>query len=187
MTESAASTLRLLTVSGPPGSGTSTACRLLVPRLGWFYANAGAVFRQLAADAEVSLADYGRRAEADPGIDRELDRRMVELAHQRSPAVLEGRLTGWMAVRHHLPSLRVWLDAPSAVRCARIGRRDHQGEAQALAAMEERERSEASRYAQHHGIDLGDLSIYQLVIDTARHDAEAVVRQVLERLDQEYP
>ncbi|MFA6107710.1 MAG: AAA family ATPase [Candidatus Latescibacterota bacterium] len=174
--------VRVVTVSGPPGSGTSTACRLLVERLGWFYVNAGGIFRQLAEEAGLSLAEYGRRAEVDPRIDRELDNRMVELARTRAPIVLEGRLTGWMAVCHGLEALRVWLDAPAAVRCQRVGRRDRQNGDQALAAMLERERSESTRYALHHGIRLEDLSIYHLVIDTGVDRPEVVVDRILARL-----
>ena len=184
MSDSTCRSARLLTVSGPPGSGTSTACRLLAPRLGWGYVNAGAIFRQLAEEAGVSLAEYGRQAEADPSIDRELDGRMVALARDRAPLILEGRLTGWMASRHGLDALRVWLDADPAARCARVGKRDRQDTGQALEAMLERERSETTRYAVHHGIHLDDLSIYHLVIDTGANPPEAVVGQVLARVQE---
>jgi predicted cytidylate kinase len=177
--------IRVVTVSGPPGSGTSTACRLLVERLGWLYVNAGGIFRELAEEAGLSLAEYGRRAEIDPRIDRELDSRMIELARTRAPIVLEGRLTGWMAVRHDVAALRVWLDAPAAVRCTRVGRRDRQTDDQALAAMLERERSEATRYARHHGIRIEDLSIYHLVIDTGVDRPEVVVDRILARWEGE--
>ena len=58
----------VLSVSGLPGSGTSTACQRLRRELGWFYANAGQVFRELAAEAGLSLAAFGARAVDQAGL-----------------------------------------------------------------------------------------------------------------------
>ena len=104
--------MRLLTISGLPGSGTSTLCKALAAATGWTHFDTGQVFRQLAVEAGVTLAEYGQRAEADPAIDRQLDARMIELARQESGGcVLEGRLMGWMAHRNHMPAIKVWVEA----------------------------------------------------------------------------
>jgi cytidylate kinase len=174
----------IITVSGLPGSGTTTACVRLAGRLGWQHVNAGQIFRQLAAAAGVSLAEYGSRAEADGRIDRELDARMVATARRLGEAILEGRLTGWMVHRHALPALKVWLRAPVEVRAARVGRRDRQPLAEAVAAMQERERSEAARYRAFHAIDIGDLSLYDLIVDTRIHSAARAVEAILTRLQE---
>ena len=174
--------VRVVTVSGLPGSGTSTACQLLQQRLGWSYLNAGQIFRELADEAGVSLAEYGRRAEADPRIDRALDARMVERAGQREPVVLEGRLTGWMVLRHGVPALKVWLEAPAQARAARVGRREGQSAREALQDMAAREHSEQQRYAQFHGIDLADLSVYDLLLDSEQQAPERLVERILEAL-----
>ena len=69
--------MRLVTISGLPGSGTSTLCRALAARTGWTYLNTGEVFRQLAQEAGLSLQEYGRRAEANGAIDRQPAARLV--------------------------------------------------------------------------------------------------------------
>ncbi|MCC7265000.1 MAG: AAA family ATPase [Candidatus Latescibacteria bacterium] len=176
--------MALITVSGLPGSGTSTTCKLLQARLGWRYVNAGEFFRQLAADQGVSLAEMGRRAEADAQVDRELDGRMVDFARQEANLIMEGRLTGWMALRQGLPAFKVWCQAPLAVRAGRVGQRDQQTAEQAAGDIAVREWSEHQRYARHHQIDLDDLSIYDLVLDTAAHDPETVVAQILAALEE---
>ena len=46
--------------------------------------------------------------------------------------------------------------------------------------MVERERSEASRYLDHHGIDISDCSIYDLTIDTGMAKPQSVAAQILD-------
>ncbi len=174
--------VEIVTVSGFPGSGTSTACRLLSEQLGWHYLNAGDIFRQLASDAGASLAEFGRRAEADGRIDRDLDARMLAEARQRQGAVLEGRLTGWMIHRHAVPALKIWLEATPQVRAQRVSRREGQPLDPTVQAMMEREESESSRYRRFHGVDIEDLSIYDLVIDTNRRSAEDVAEAIAAHL-----
>lgn len=170
---------RLVTIGGPPGSGTSTLSRALAAQTGWAYVNAGQVFRQLAEEAGVDLAEFGRLAEGNPDIDRQLDARMVKEARTRVGLILEGRLTGWMARRHGLPAFAVWLEAPVEVRAERVGSRDGESPEVARQRMARREESERRRYLEHHGIDLDDTHIYDLKIDSAAHDADAVCAQVL--------
>ena len=170
---------RVIAVSGLAGSGTTSASRRLAERLQWEYINAGSIFRAMAAEAGVSLAEFGRRAEEDSRIDLRLDARMVEAARRGGGVILEGRVTGWMAARCGLPALKVWLRASAPVRAERIGKRDGQDPRR---AMEEREGSEAARYARHHRIDLSDLSVYDLVVDTERRAPGEVAGLIISRL-----
>ena len=70
----------LITISGLPGSGTTTASRLVADALGLERVPGGEVFRQLAAEAGMSLAEFGAHAQDHPDIDIELDRRLTERA-----------------------------------------------------------------------------------------------------------
>ena len=174
---------RLVTVSGLPGSGTSTVCRLLEKRLGWSYINAGGLFRQAAAEAGLSLAEFGQRAENDPSIDRALDARMVELARHLPRAILEARLSGWLAQRHGLPARKVWLAAELAARAARVGAREGQTTAQAGQEIAARQRSEGQRYMEYYDIDQADLSIYDLVVDTQLGGPGEIADRIVEFLE----
>ena len=172
----------MVTVSGLPGSGTTTACGLLKRELGWEHVNAGAVFRELAAEAGVGLVQFGLQAEHDASVDRALDARMVTTARELGQVILEGRLSGWMAFRHQLPALRCWLAAPVAVRAARVSQRDRSDLALATAEMRQREASEAHRYKAFHGIDYTDLSIYALTLSTEALSPEQIEAAIEERL-----
>ncbi len=174
---------RLITISGLPGSGTSTLCQHLVEHTGRPYVNAGQFFRDLAAERDMSLADLGCLAEENDEIDRRLDARMVELALQNPGAVLEGRVTGWMAHRHQLVALKVWIEADEVVRSGRVGHRDEQSAAAAVAATREREASERTRYADHYGIDLTSMEIYDLVLNSDATPAQLLLERVLTALN----
>lgn len=167
-----------VTISGLPGSGTSSLCKRLAERSGWLYINAGQIFRDMAAEAGASLVDFGRHAEADGDIDRQLDARMIEQARDADRCLLEGRVTGWMVHRHRLPALKVWVHADVHTRAQRVAARDGQSLDEALSACLAREESERLRYAAHHGIDLSDLSLYDLVVDSD----EATVEELSERV-----
>ena len=172
--------MRLVTISGLPGSGTSTLCKTLASAMGWTHFDTGQVFRQLAVEAGATLQEYGYSAEADPDIDRQLDARMIELARQETGGcVLEGRLMGWMAYRNHMSATKVWVKAEIETRVQRVSGRDGQSPEEAMAATRDREESERQRYAQHHDIDIGDLSIYDLVVASDEMGAEQLQTQVL--------
>ena len=173
----------VVTIGGFPGSGTTTVCELLGRRTGWRHLDAGRTFREMAAEAGVSMAAFCARAESDPELDRGLDARMIEAVRTRGGGlILEGRLTGWMVLRAQLPALKVWVFADVEVRAGRVGHRDGQAVEEALGEMVRREQSERIRYHEHHGIDIGDLSIYDLVIDSGREPARRVADRIAERL-----
>ncbi|MEI7649060.1 MAG: AAA family ATPase, partial [Methanomicrobiales archaeon] len=85
-----------ITVSGLPGSGTTSLSRYLSERHGFSLISAGEVFRQLAREHHMELAEFGRLAEADSSFDKMIDARQKEIAGQQDNIIVEGRLSGWM-------------------------------------------------------------------------------------------
>ena len=159
-----------ITVSGPPGSGTTTLARRLAGRTGFRLISAGEVFRALAAERGMDLATFGTLAEADPSIDLLIDERQREIAEATDDIVVEGRLSGLMVI---CADLRVWLQAPLPVRVRRILEREDGADlASAEAETAEREACEARRYRQYYGIDIDDLLPYDLVLNSDRFGVE---------------
>jgi CMP/dCMP kinase len=156
----------LLTVSGPAGSGKSTTAAALADALGYEHVSGGDVFRELAEERGMPLSEFNALAEEDDSIDRDLDRRLREIAESRDEVVLESRLAGWMAAEH--ADLRIWLDAPLEVRAERIAAREDKPLEQAEEETVTRAESEALRYREYYGIEIDDLSIYDLALNTAR-------------------
>ena len=156
----------LITVSGPPGSGKSTNAAGLAGRLGVDHVSGGDIFREMAAERDMTPVEFNEFAEADPQFDRKLDRRLREIATTRDELVLESRLAGWLAADH--ADFRFWFDAPLSVRAERIAEREEKSVDRAEAETKRREDSERKRYGEFYGIDIDDLSIYDAAYNTAR-------------------
>jgi cytidylate kinase len=173
----------LLTVSGPAGSGKSTTAAGLAEALDLEHVSGGDIFRELAAERDYTPVEFNELAEEDEEIDRDLDRRLYEIARDRDGLVLESRLAGWLAPD---ADFRLWLDAPIDVRAARIADREEKSIVQAREETRRRERSERKRYADYYDIPIDDLSIYDLVVNTARWtapDVIAILTTAIERYD----
>jgi cytidylate kinase len=156
----------LLTISGLPGSGTTTVSRIISERNDLEVVSAGEVFRSLAKEYGMNLAEFGALAESDDSIDLKIDERQKEIATTRDNIVLEGRLAGHMAEN----ALKVWIKSPVDVRVRRIVDRESGSFDSKLEETIGREASEAIRYRTIYGIDISDLSVYDLVIDSSLWD-----------------
>src|SRR6056297_1127932 len=121
----------LLTVSGPPGSGKSTTAAALAKAFDLEHISGGDIFRSLADERGLSPVEFNELAEEDEQIDRDLDRRLRDIAVERDDVLLESRLAGWLAADH--ADIKLWLDAPREIRAERIARsEEHTSELQSL-------------------------------------------------------
>jgi cytidylate kinase len=161
----------LLTISGHSGSGKTTVATALSQRLGFVHISAGEVFRELARERSLSVEQLSELAEKNPEIDKMVDQRQVKLAQSHENVVVDGRLSGWI----HKGDIAVWLKAPLEVRADRIAQREGKHLAAALRETKARDLSEAVRYKAFYDIDVADLDIYDLVIDTRHWDQFAVI------------
>jgi CMP/dCMP kinase len=158
-----------ITISGPPGSGTTSLARYLTRKYGLRLISAGEVFRQLASEHGMDLAEFGRRAESDPTIDRMIDQRQKEIGEGSNDIIVEGRLSGWMVQN---ADLKIWLAAPLPCRVQRIANRDQLGEEAARESTEKRQQSEATRYMSYYQIDINDYSPYDLILSSETFGVE---------------
>ena len=169
-----------ITISGPPGSGKTTACTRLAEELGLEAVVFGKVFRQLAAEKNLTLGELGEIAEKDPSIDKDIDARIVETARTHPDIILESRLSAYMLARNGIPALKIYLDASPEVRMARIGNREDKDFQKALEETKQRQESEVKRYKMYYDIDINDLSVYDLVISTDNLTPDEVLERILD-------
>lgn len=171
----------LITISGLPGSGTSTVSRAVAGSLEIERLDGGTVFRRMAAERGLTVVEFGAIAEDDPAIDIELDQRLADRA-AAGDVVLESRLAGWISRNEGLDACTVWIACDEDERARRVGVRDGQTEDEALVTNREREASEAARYQAYYGIDIADLTIYDLLLDSTTTPPDALVAAVLAHL-----
>jgi predicted cytidylate kinase len=181
----------IITISGLPGSGTTTVANILHQKLGLKYVYTGDLFRALAKEYNMDVIEFGKYAEEHPEIDREFERRQAQLARAGN-VLIEGRLAGWVAHNEGIAAVKVWLDAPLPVRVARVATREPKDYNTILQEVKMRETAERSRYIKTYNFDLNNKSIYDLVIDTTNHTPEEIADMIIMRLrelgrDSTYP
>lgn len=172
----------VVTLGGPPGSGKSTAGRLVASTLGLEFHSAGEVFRAEAQRRRMDLEAFGRYAAAHPEVDRDLDRSMQTLA--RAGCLLEGRIQGPLCRRAGVPVYDVVVTAREDVRIRRVAHRDGQTLEEAGTKLRERESSERDRYLRFYRIDLASEPAGLVVDSSDRSPAEvadAILAFVRER------
>lgn len=175
-----------ITISGPPGSGKTTACTKLSEKLGLEAVVFGRIFRELAAEKHLTLSQLGDIAEQDPAIDNMIDDRILQMARTHDNLILESRLSAYMLTRNDIEAFKIHIDASPEVRMERVGLREGETLEQATAATLDRQRSEAKRYMQWYGIDINDLSVYDLILNTDDMTPDEVLDAILEGVHARY-
>ena len=140
----------------------------------------------MAVERGMSLAEFGAYAVAQPAVDVELDRRLAERA-RAGRVVIESRLAGWIAFNEKLDGLLVWIGCDDDVRARRVAAREGTSFDQAMADNAEREKVERDRYLALYGIDLADLSIYDLVLDSGRSSAAEIAERIVRAAHERFP
>jgi cytidylate kinase len=170
---------RPVTITGPPGSGKSTAGRRVAERLGLEFRSAGELFRAEARKRGLDLGDFSRYAEAHEEVDRSLDEQMVVLAARGR--LIEGRLTGALCRRRGVPCVYLHVTADAEVRYRRLAERDGIPFEAAVRATRDREASERDRYLRFYGIDL-EAEVPDFSVDSTNETPETVAHRLLDYL-----
>lgn len=174
-----------VTVSGHPGSGTSTLVRGLMDRYGWTSLNGGDVFREEAKRRGMSLGDFGELCKNELDVDRSLD----ELLRQRMQGpdaanIVESRLAGWWAYRLELPCLRIWLDVSDEERARRVSEREGLALADALEANRARAAVDGERFMLLYDLVPEDPEPYTHVLDATTLNATQILDHVVALLEE---
>ena len=169
----------IITIGGLAGTGTSTTAELLSEKLGIDYISAGSVFRDMAREKGMSVLEFSEFAEGNDDIDKEIDKRQAEKAKSAENLIIEGRLSAYFVDN---ADLRLWLVTPFDVRSDRIAQREDKTVDVAKSEIITREKSEALRYKEIHNIDISNMDIYDLIINTGTFNPEEVSEIILTTL-----
>ena len=161
----------IITIGGLAGTGTSTTAKTLSQEINIPFISAGDVFRQMAVENNMTLLDFSEFDEGNDNIDKALDKRQAEIANNSENLIVEGRISAFFVNADY----RIWLKAPDNVRAERISYREDKSLDTVKQEIAERTASERKRYMEIHDIDIDNLDIYDLIINTDTFNIESTV------------
>ncbi|MEM0021676.1 MAG: AAA family ATPase [Fervidicoccaceae archaeon] len=161
----------VIAIGGPPGSGKTTYAKRIADLLGLEYKSAGAIFREMSSELGISLVDLNKLAEKEKWIDYYVDKRSLEEA-LKGNVVIEGHLVPWVV--KNIADFKIYFYASIRTRVKRIASREGRDEKEVFIETAQREYSHALRFRRLYGIDITDLSIYDLTLSTEIMSIEEV-------------
>ena len=173
-------TLPRITISGHPGSGTSTLVDGICKAKGWSSLNGGQIFRDEAKNRGMNLAEFGDLCANDFSVDKSLDEILKSnMLNPDGPEVMESRLSGWGAHLLELDCLRIWLHVSEEVRAQRVVNREGIPLEEALLDNRKRSEIDLARYQEMYGINPEDSTPYTHVVDASDLDSVGVLDAVM--------
>ena len=175
-----------ITISGHPGSGTSTLVQLLSEQKEWPSLNGGELFRQEAKRRNMSLAEFGQLCKDDLDVDRELDALLKnEMLREDAdaPSIVESRLSGWWAYRLNLDIPRIWLEVSEMERAKRVQSREGGNIDDIIETSRKRAEVDAQRFQELYALLPEQQEPYTHCIDATSLNPQEVLVRVLELLE----
>lgn len=175
----------IITIAGTVGSGKSSTAKAVAAALGYKHFSSGDLFRAIAKERGLSIEAMNLTAEEQKEIDHQVDALLQNMGQTEKDIVIDSRLA-W----HWIPdSFKVYLTLDNETAAERIynhiqkeGRISEgaRSVAEVCKNIEVRIASEKKRYMNLYGLDLTNLTHYDLVLDTKTNDLLIVTRMVLD-------
>lgn len=167
-----------IAISSKSGCGNTTVTTMVSEKLGYPMINF--TFRQMAEERGVDFWTFCEMAQNDYDIDRELDRRQVEMAMNAENCVLGSRLAIWMLKE---ADLKVYLTASAETRANRILKREGGTFEERYAQTVRRDNNDSGRYMEVYGIDNSKADeVADLIIATDDKTPEEIVNIIMEKV-----
>ena len=174
-----------ITISGHPGSGTSTLVEAICQHKGWTSLNGGEIFRQEAKNRNLSLSEFANLCAKDFSVDSQLDEILKsKMVEPNGPKVMESRLSGWWAHLLELDCIRLWIDVSETVRAERVVGREGISFEEALSSNSKRTQKDLARYEEMYGLNPEERTPYTHVIDASALTKEEVLSSTLTFLEE---
>ena len=173
-----------ITISGHPGSGTSTLVSGICREMGWNSLNGGEIFRTEAKNRGMSLSEFGDLCSSDFTVDKSLDEILKQrMQDKNGPEVMESRLSGWWAHLLGIDCFRIWLDVDEETRARRVVNREGISIEDAISQNKKRAEIDLARYQEMYGINPEDSTPYTHILDASSKGVEEVLSEVLKILE----
>lgn len=163
----------IIILTGMHGVGKSTYAKPLAEEFNLEYVSTGMVFRRIAREKGLTVAQLSEICMKTPEFDKEIDSVTLSLL-EFGGVVLDSLLAGWFA--RGIESFKIFLKAPFEIRCRRIASRENRPLEEVVSETIAREDSEKKRFMEYYGFNIEDLNLYDMVLDTGFLSQESVSR-----------
>lgn len=165
-----------VTISGHPGSGTSTLVGLLERKYSWNSLNGGDIFRSEAKKRDMPLNEFGELCREDLSVDKSLDQLLMDkMKEDNSIEIFESRLAGWWAYKLNLNCKRIWLEVSEKERASRVVAREGGDISDKIDENRERMVIDEARFMSLYGIKPQEEEPYTDIIDASNLSPEQVL------------
>ncbi len=169
-----------ISLAGDLGSGKSTVSKILMRELGAEYYSTGSIVRSIAEEMNMTVVELNRYMETHPEIDTMIDNGIAALSDDPRMLVIDSR----MAWHFTKGTFKVYMTVDLETSALRIMNANRKGEHSAT--LEEtvnetraRRLSEQKRYMDQYGVDIKNLTNYDLVVDTTYASPEEVAEAIV--------
>lgn len=173
----------IITLSGKPCTGKSTAAEIFVKKYGFERIYAGAIFKSVAREMGIDITELvasDKIVEVDYKVDGEL-KNVYETRFDEN-LLIESRT----AFSFMPKAFNVFIDVEDNEMARRLFNSDRPANERGKTLKEAKEKvlsrfnSDAERYKKIYGIDINDLSKYNAVIDNTNLTAEETADKIYE-------
>ena len=173
----------IISLGGELASGKGVVSKILMKKLDFTIYRNGDYFRELGQKMGMDVTSFNIYVEDHPEIDRQIEYGAAEYAKTHDNFVIDARL-GWYAVPE---SFKVYLKVDIDVAAQRAFNDADRKDTESFDTIEEQKQDmikranlEKERYFNLYGIRQGDISNYDLIVDTTYKTPEEVADTIIE-------
>ena len=172
----------VITLSGLHGTGKTTYAKTLSKIFNLRHISAGILFRQIATEKDISISELTKIASRNDKIDQIIDER-TRMEAERGNVIIDGLLAGWIAIKY--VNIKLYLTTSDKVRFLRIASRENISTINARKLTLFREEIERKRFIKYYNLNIDNLTIYDLILNTELLSIESNV-MIMKNFIQEY-
>jgi cytidylate kinase len=172
----------VITLSGLHGTGKTTYAKTLSKIFNLRHISAGILFRQIAAEKGISISELTQISSRNDKIDQLIDDK-TRMEAEKGNVIIDGLLAGWIAL--NFTDIKLYLTSLDNIRFSRIATRENITITKARKLTLFREEIEKKRFIKYYNINIDNLTIYDLILNTELLSIESNVI-IMKNFIQEY-
>ncbi len=168
-----------ISLAGDLGSGKSTVGKMLTTKYNLEKVSIGSIQREMADKMNMNTYEFNKYMASHPEFDKILDTKLCEYENIEGNFLFDSRMA-W----HFVPSsFKVYMQVSTKVAGERVYNANREDETylsveDAIDKLTKRRNCEKERFLQTYGVDITDLSNYDVVINTENKTKKQVFEEI---------